>query len=113
LKKKKVLFVMLEVVALAILTIAAYFGSMWLLGITIYAFLPYLNRRWNIPIGDFSPVMCLIMILIFNALWIATIKFWPLKNIHVKIVLTLLVFAFSAAFVTGLIGQYLLRDFKW
>jgi hypothetical protein len=102
-KRKKVLLIILEVIALAVLTIASYLGSMWwLLGIIGYIFS-----------SDFPPVIYLVTILIFDVLWLATIKFWPLKNIHIKIILTLLVIAFSAAFITSYTTAYMLRDFPW
>jgi hypothetical protein len=108
---KKWLSITLEVIVLAILTIAAYFGSEWLLRIMLGGFLPYLERRLNISF--FSPLTFFIMVLVFDILWIATIKFWPLKNIHIKIALTLLVVAFNAAYAPVLIAGYMLRNFKW
>ena len=111
LKGKKVLSIVLEVIALAILTIAAYWGSMmlflcppeWLMGNTLY----FLTGN------GFSSKIPVILLLMFDAIWLAIIKFLPLKNIHIKIILTLLIFAFSVAFVTCYIQAYMLRDFKW
>jgi len=110
-KRKKVLSISLEVTALAVLTVGVYVGLMMLflrppeciVGNTLY----FLTG------GGFSSKIPLIIVLTFDAIWIATIKFWPLKNIHIKIVLTLLVFAFSASFVTSYTVAYMLRDFHW
>lgn len=102
-KTKSILLIVLEVIVLAILTVAAYFGSMWcLLGIIGYIFMP-----------DSYPEIYLAGVLIFDVLWFTTIKFWPLKNKHIKISLTLLMLAFSAAFITSYTVAYLLQDFKW
>ena len=92
-RRKKIVSITLEVIALAILT-----------GGTYWVFLMLMIRPLNtgVPItGDlpFSKIF-LIALLIFDAIWLVTMKFWPLKNIHIKILLTLLLFAFSAAVVT-------------
>jgi len=108
--RKKVLLIILEVVALAILTIFAFWCSMmlflcppeWLVS-TLY-FLTGQGFSSNVP---------LIVLLTFDIIWLATIKFWPFKNIHIKIILTLLVIAFSAAFITSYTAAYMLRDFHW
>jgi hypothetical protein len=110
-ERKKVLSIILEVIGLSILTLAAYFGSNWLLRIMLGSFLPNLEQRLNISF--FSPLTFFIMVLVFDILWIATIKFWPLKNIHIKIALTLLVVAFNAAYAPVVIAGYMLRDFHW
>ena len=95
LKSKKVLSIILEVIVLAILTIIAYWGMVRLMiGHPIRIMGLNINGDW-IFTGTF-----LIAVLTFDIIWLATIKFWPLKNIHIKIVLTLLIFAFSAAVVT-------------
>jgi hypothetical protein len=90
---KNALSITLEAIALAILT-----------GGTYWVFLILMIRPLNtgVPItGDlpFSKIF-LIALLVFDAVWLVTIKFWPLKNIHFKILLTLLLFAFTAAVVT-------------
>ena len=95
LERKKVLSIVLEVIGLAILTIVAYWGVVRLMiGRPIRIMGIYINGDW-IFTGTF-----LVAVLAFDIIWLATIKFWPLKNIHIKIVLTLLVFAFSAAVAT-------------
>jgi len=100
--RKKVLSITLEVIALAILTVCVYWGVLKLLIDPISI------------IGDwpFSGTF-LIAILAFDAMWLATIKFWPFNNVHVKIILTLLIIAFSVAVATCYIGDYLLRDFRY
>jgi hypothetical protein len=108
---KKTLSITSEVIVLTILTVGVYAGIMMLflrppeciVGNTLY----FLT-------GDgFSSKIPLVAILAFDAMWLATIKFWPLRNVYIKIVLTLLLFAFSAAFVTSYIVAYMLRDFHW
>jgi len=99
---KKALSITLEVFALAMLTVGAYWGIMKLLIAPILIF----------GQSTFS-LEFLIGILAFDVVWISTIKFWPLRNIHIKIFLTLLLFAFSAAVVTCHIGLYLVRDASW
>jgi hypothetical protein len=100
--RKKVLSITLEVIALVVLTIGTYLGIMKLLIAPILIF----------GQSTFS-IEFLIGVLIFDVIWILTIKFWPMKNIHIKIFLTLLLFAFSAAVITCHIGLYLLRDFTF
>lgn len=110
-ERKKVLSVISEVFALVILTVGVYVGMMmlflsppeWIVGNALY----FLTGE------GFSSKTPLIIVLTFDAIWIAMMKFWPLKNIHFKIVLTLLVFAFSASFVTSYTVAYMLRDFHW
>ena len=95
LKTKKVLSIVLEVIALATLTVAAYWGvARLMIGHPIRIMGIYINGDWVFT-GIF-----LIAVLTFDIIWLTTIKFWPLKNIHIKIVLTLLIFAFSAAVAT-------------
>jgi glucan phosphoethanolaminetransferase (alkaline phosphatase superfamily) len=95
LKSKKVLLIILEVVALATLTFIPYWYMVKLMiGHSIRIMGLNINGDW-IFTGTF-----LIAVLTFDIIWLATIKFWPLKNIPIKIVLTLLIFAFSAAVAT-------------
>jgi hypothetical protein len=98
----KALLITLEVIALAILTVGAYFGIMKLL-IAPILILGQLTFSLEFLIG----------ILAIDVIWISTIKFWPLRNTHIKIFLTLLLFAFSAAIVTCHIGLYLVRNASW
>jgi hypothetical protein len=81
----KSLLITLEVVALIIFTVVAYWGALML----IFAF------------GDPPfPMIFLVSVIVFDLLYICTIKFWPLKNIHIKIIMALLLFACSAAWAT-------------
>ena len=110
-REKKILSVTLEAIVLTMLTGGLYAGMMMLflrppeciVGYTLY----FLTGN------GFSSEIPLIVIFAFDAVWLTTIKFWPLKNIHIKIVLTLFVLAFSAAFVTCYIIACALRDFQW
>jgi hypothetical protein len=97
LKEKQVLPIIFGTIALGILTVAAYWGSTMLI---------FSAHIWGSKIS-------LIAVLIFDVIWLATIKFWPLKNIHIKIALTLLVLAFSAAFVRICIMTYMFQGFGW
>jgi hypothetical protein len=98
LQGKKVLSIILELVTLSILTVVAYFGAMRLLCVFGY--------------GPF-PGIFLISVIVFDVIYVSTIKFWPLKNIHIKIIVALLLVAFSAALATIYIACYMLRDFHW
>jgi hypothetical protein len=100
--RKKVLSIIEETIVLSILTVGAYFGIMKLL-IAPILILGQLTFSLEFLIG----------ILAIDVIWISTIKFWPLRNIHVKIFLTLMLFAFSAAVVTCHIALYLIRDSSW
>jgi hypothetical protein len=92
---KKALPITLEVTGLVMLTIIAYWCTVKLMiGRPIRIIGIYINGDWMFS-GTF-----LIIVLMFDVIWLATIKFWPFKNIHVKIILTLLLVAFSAAVVT-------------
>lgn len=81
-ERKKFLSIILEIIALAILTVGVYLGMMmlflrppeWIVGNTLY----FLTGE------GFSSKIPLIIVLIFDAIWIAAIKFWPLKNIHIR-----------------------------
>jgi hypothetical protein len=86
LKRKKVLSIILEIIALAILTIAAYYGAIKL----IFAF----------PYSRLFPYIFFISLIFFDFIYICSVKFWPLKNIHIKIIVRLPLFAFSTADVT-------------
>jgi len=110
-RRQKVLSIVLEVIALTTLFVGFYICVMmlflrppeWLVGNTLY----FLTGN------GFSSKVPVILLLMFDAIWIAIIKFLPLKNIHIKIILTLLIFAFSAAFVTSYMIAYVLKDFHW
>jgi hypothetical protein len=84
---KKALSITLEVIALAILAVGAYWGAMKL----IFAF----------PYSRSFPYIFLISVIVLDLIYIFTIKFWPLKNIHVKIIVAILLFACSAALATS------------
>jgi len=108
-KNNKMFLLICEIIGLTGLTVIGYYVSMLFIGEIEYVFLPYLEHQFNTAI--FFPLF-LIAVLLSDILWIPIIKFW-LKNSHIKITLSLLIFAFNAALVTGLIAAYMLRDFKW
>jgi hypothetical protein len=95
-----IMLVVLEIVALAALTVGTYFGAWLLVGA--------LARIYRgLPFTAFA-----ILVAIIDVVYICTIKFWPLKNIHIKIIVGLLLFAFSAAIVTCYIVIRMMR-FGW
>jgi hypothetical protein len=100
LKEKKVLSIILEVVALAILTIIVYCGVVKLL--------------FHVLAYSSSPIIFIILVGVSDVLYLSTIKFWPLKNIHIKIIVGFLLFACTVASAT-IIGFILLypRDFNY
>lgn len=98
LKEKKVLPVILGTIALAVLTLGIYWGAL----ILIFAF----------PYSQTVQYIFLIFIITSDLIYLCTVGFWP-KNIHIKIITGLFLFAFSAALATCYITAYMLRDFKW
>ena len=84
-ERKKILSIILEIIALTILTAVVYWGAVML----IFAF----------GSGQF-PMIFLISVIVFDVIYLSTIKFRPIKNIHIKIVVALLLFACSAALAT-------------
>ena len=99
-KKRKFLLICLELIFLAVLTALIYVGSYVLL----FGPMDLLISK------GISTWVALFVILGFDLVWIIIMKLWPLKNIHVKIVLTLIVFAVSASILTCLIVVPVLRD---
>jgi hypothetical protein len=88
-------FVVLEIIALGSLTIGAYFGAWLLVGILVHI-------DGHLPFVTFA-----ISTAIVDVVYICTIKFWPLRNIHIKIIVGLLLFAFSAAIATCYLVAYM------
>ncbi|MCX5635464.1 MAG: hypothetical protein NTW55_06490 [Planctomycetota bacterium] len=74
--EKKVLSITLEVVALTILTVGVFWGIVKLL----FHALAYSS----------TPIIFIILVGVLDIIYISTIKFWPLKNIHIKIIVVLL-----------------------
>ncbi len=99
LKEKKVLPIVLGTIVLAAFTIGAYLGTLKLI--------------FTFPYSQTFQRNFLISIIASDLIYICTIKFWPFKNIHIKIVILLLLFACSAAIATCYIVAYQLRDFHW
>jgi len=83
-----IVLVVLEIIALAALTVGTYSGALLLVGILLR------NDR-GLLFMAFA-----ILAAIIDVVYICTVKFWPFKNIHIKIILGLLLFAFSAAIAT-------------
>ena len=106
----RITLIVLEATVLAVLTIGIYLGT-----ITLFLRPPEcLLVLLNILSGDgFSSKIPLVIIFAFNAIWFVSIKFWPLKNVHVKLVLSSLLIAFSASFVTIYVLTNMLRDSHW
>ena len=105
--RKKVLLITLEVITLSVLTVGIYLGTLRLCFRPPECLVPLL---FYLIAGDPSSKTSLVIIFIFNAIWFVSIKFWPLKNVHIKLVLSSLLIAFSASFITMYILTNLLRD---
>ena len=56
----------------------------------------YIYERISIP-------RVFAIVLVFDVIWVILMMLWPLKKIHVKIVLTLFVLALSAAVLIDLV----------
>lgn len=99
-QEKKVLPIISEIIGLAMLTAIVCWGVVKLL--------------FHVLAYSSSPIIFIILVGVLDIIYISTIKFWPLKNIHIKIVVALLLFACSAASVV-IIGFILLypRDFNY
>jgi len=89
-----------EIVFLAILTPVIYLGATRLLFEPINFHMGYWFFSW---LGFF-------IVLGFDVVWVVLMKLWPLKNIKVKIVLTLLVLTLSASVLTCWIVLNALSD---
>jgi hypothetical protein len=94
-QRKKVVFFIIEIITLAILSAGGYWGMVKLFigspiivgGITI---------TWDWVFSRTS----LVTVLILDIIWIASIKFLPIRNVHAKIILTFFLLALSGAIVT-------------
>jgi len=81
------------------------------LTITVFIILSYCTYRFWVEYGlpdKFTNNYALFAVLLFNVLWIIAMILWPLKNIRIKILITLPIFIFSSAFVTYVIVWRLL-----
>lgn len=95
---KKVSLVTVEGIA----AVVAFWGFWWFIDVPLC----------SISRGSFSSLF-LWGVLAFSAIWIVIVKFLPLKSVHLKVILTLLVLAFCAAEAATYTVDYILRDFKW
>ena len=82
-----------EIVSMAILTPIIFSVATMLLLRPIENVVYYPHRK-------ISTLVAFLVDLGFDVAWIIIMKLWPLENIKVKIVLTLLVLTFSAAILT-------------
>jgi len=83
-KKRDFPFSPLEAILLAILVLIIYVGSFRLL-------LRPINKSM------LSTQLACLMVIGFDVIWCIAMKLWPLKNIRIKIVLSLLVLTVSAS----------------
>lgn len=97
-KKRKILFVCLEVVCLSLLLPTFYWGTLKLVLAPIeYAY--YSSRA-----EPFIPIWgVVVLVLAIDAIWIVLMKLCPKDKIHIKVVLTLLVLTVSAAILSGFV----------
>jgi hypothetical protein len=88
--KRKLSLTWWEIVCLAILALIVYFGGTMLLG-----------KQMNLHLGPwfFTPVG-LLVVLGFDIIWVVLMKLWPLQNVKVKLVLTVLVLTLSVSVIT-------------
>ena len=99
-----------KMIVVAVLTVGFYCGM------TILFFRPpecLALTLYNLTGNGFSSKTPLVIIFAFNAVWFASIKFWPLNNVTIKLVLSSLLVAFTASFITSYIIANMLRDFRW
>ena len=99
-RKGRPLLICIEVVCMATLTPIIYVGGYVLLSGPIDLLLSKGISTWS----------AFFVVLGFDVLWIVLMKLWPLKNIHVKIALTLFVFTVSASILTCFVVVPVLRD---
>jgi hypothetical protein len=92
-KNRKILSICLEVVGLAIVLPLFYWGSIKLLFVPLIDWAYYPNRK-------ISPLMAFIIVLSFDCFWLVIMKLSLRKKIHLKIILTLVIFTLSAATLT-------------
>jgi len=97
-KKRKILFVCLEVVCLAILLPLFYWGTLKLV------LAPIEYTYYSSRAEPFLPIWgVVVLILAIDVIWIALMKLCPKDKIHIKVVLTLLVLTVSAAVLSGFV----------
>ncbi len=97
-KKRKILFVCLEVICLVLLLPTFYWGTLKLVLVPIEN--TYYTSRAN-PILPIWGVV--VLILAMDAIWIILMKLCPKDKIDTKVVLTLLVLTASAAILSGFV----------
>ena len=81
---RKFPFSPLEIILLVILVLIIYVGSFRML-------------LWPIDESMLSTQLACLMVIGFDVIWCIAMKIWPLKNIRIKIVLSILVFTLSAS----------------
>lgn len=92
-KNQKILLICLEVVSLAIILPIFYWGTFKLLFVPLVDVIYYPSRK-------ISTLAAFFIVLGFDLGWIFLMYLCPKDKMHVKIILILLVFAFSAAILT-------------
>lgn len=99
---RKRLLISLESVSLAVAITVIYVGSLMLL-------IDPINLMGNWV----STPSAFFIVLGFDVAWIITMILWPLKNTHIKVLLTLLILTLSASILTCCVGVFLLGDFTY
>lgn len=92
-KNQKILLICLEVISLIIILPIFYWGAFRLLFVPLVDVIYYPNRK-------ISTLAAFFTVLGFDLVWIFLMKLCPKDKIHVKVILTLLVLAFSAVILT-------------
>jgi len=90
-----------EIVFLAAATIALYlFGATWVF-----------HHDWGFPWRIIPVKLSALIVFGLDVAWIIAMKKWShMKNIHIKIILTLLVLTLSAIILTDLYAIYLFNN---
>ncbi len=92
-KNRKLLLISLEVLSLAVLIPIIYWSAVRLLLVPIADML----------YGRLPTALVILIVLLFDLLCIALIILWPHGKVHARVLLTLLVFTFSAVVITCLV----------
>lgn len=92
-KKRRMLLICLEVVSLAVIIPMFYWGSFRLL------WEPIADTFYD-PHGDLAFIVAFLVVVAFDGVWLRLMVLCPKKDIHGKIILTLLVLSLSAAILS-------------
>ena len=101
-QKRGMLLIYLEAICLALIIPLFYWGTFRILLDTVA------NRIYD-PHGDVAFVVALLVIVALNGAWLKLMALCPKKDLHAKIILTLLVLTLSVAVLSCFIVARALR----